>query len=136
MKVWTEYGSEHSMNLVMIGRFKDTQSAEKAKKLIDLLTERVQEEPDAYQSVEVPEGRRYSDRMLALMKETEIYNIGPDELEQLNYDARIRIKDCEIVVTTEEAAVSALLKLLLEHGARVEVYSAHDYPDTEQGRGR
>ena len=49
MKVWNGYGSEHSMNLVIVGHFKEVRDAEKAKELIDLLTEQVNAEPEAYQ---------------------------------------------------------------------------------------
>ena len=39
MKIWHGYGSEHSMNLVMIGHFKSSEDAEKTQKLIDQLSE-------------------------------------------------------------------------------------------------
>jgi hypothetical protein len=39
MKTWNSYGSEHSANLVMIGKFKNAASAEKAKEAIDLITD-------------------------------------------------------------------------------------------------
>jgi hypothetical protein len=38
MKIWYQYGSEHSANLVMIGHF------EKAKEIIDALTNQVAED--------------------------------------------------------------------------------------------
>ena len=37
MKVWNGWGSEHSMNLVMIGRFEEVDAAKKAKLIIDLI---------------------------------------------------------------------------------------------------
>lgn len=37
MKVWNGYGSEHSMNLVMVGQFKTIEDAEKTKELIESL---------------------------------------------------------------------------------------------------
>jgi hypothetical protein len=47
MKIWWGYGSEHSMNLVMIGKFASVGEAEAAKQLIDRLAEGVQNEVDA-----------------------------------------------------------------------------------------
>ena len=44
MKIWNAFGTEHSMNLVMIGRFKEVRNAEEAKRLIDRLTEQVIDE--------------------------------------------------------------------------------------------
>ena len=39
MKIWNSYGSEHSGNLVMIGTFKDAGEEERAKEIIDEITE-------------------------------------------------------------------------------------------------
>ncbi|MEU9397969.1 DUF6375 family protein, partial [Streptomyces sp. NPDC048324] len=38
MKVWYGYGTEHSMNLVMIGRFKDATAADRAHTVIKEFT--------------------------------------------------------------------------------------------------
>jgi hypothetical protein len=123
------------MRLVMIGHFKEVRDAKKTKKLIDKISERVNEDPEAYQSEAAPEGRRFTDAMLELLKESKLFNIGPSELEQFTYDASVRIEDSKIIITTDEADVSAFLKILIEKGARVETYSTHDYPDTEQESG-
>ena len=45
-------------------------------------------------------------------------------------------EDDKVVVTTNESDVSAFLKVMIDKGARVEVYSAHDYPETQCGRGK
>lgn len=136
MKIWAGYGSEHSMNLVMIGRFKEARDADHAKQLIERLTEQVSAETDVYRSDVDPQDRRFSDAMRDLLWGAKLYTIGPTELEQFAYDAQIRVKGSEVILTTEESEISAFLKLLVEKGARVEIYSAHDYPDTEYGRGR
>jgi len=39
-------------------------------------------------------------------------------------------------LTTEEFDISAFLKVMFSEGARIEVYSAHNYPDTAYGRGQ
>ena len=57
MKIWQGYGSEHSMNLVMIGHFKDAGSAVKAKELIDSFTEFVNAEWGRSKELLLP-GRR------------------------------------------------------------------------------
>jgi uncharacterized protein DUF6375 len=46
MKVWSGYGSEHSMNLVMIGSFKQASDAEDVKDLIAQLSTLAQNEPN------------------------------------------------------------------------------------------
>lgn len=135
MKVWNGYGSEHSMNLVMIGHFKEVPNAKEAKALIEQLTEQVLGETDIQRSEPSPQERRFSDAMLKLLDSANLYTVGPAELEQFIYDVRVKIEDNKVVVLTDEVDVSAFLKVLIEKGARVEVYSAHHYPDTEYGRG-
>lgn len=136
MKVWYGYGSEHSMNLVMIGRFKDAGDATKAKEVIERITEQVGIDIDA-DRIEVGEQTdRYSDDMLTLLgSDVNVHGIYPAELEQFAYDVSVEVEDDKVLVTTEEVDVSAFLKVLLEKGARVEVYSAHHHPGTGYGRG-
>lgn len=47
MKIWQGFGSEHSMNLVMIGHFEDARSARGAKEAIDLFTQAMEAEQAA-----------------------------------------------------------------------------------------
>jgi hypothetical protein len=63
-------------------------------------------------------------------------SIGPQEVEQFAYEVGVEFKGNELVLTTEELDISAFLKVMFLKGARIEVYSAHDYPDTGHGRGR
>jgi len=136
MKIWNGYGSEHSANLVMIGHFKNAGDAAKTMEVIERLTEQVRTDEDAG-LINIGGGtNRYGDAMLHLLESVKVHSVGPAELEQFIYDVRIKVKDNDIVLTTEETEVSAFLKVLIDHGARVEVYSAHDYPDTDQGRGK
>ena len=135
MKVWYGFGSEHSANLVMIGKFKDSQDASDAMRMIDEITEQVNADVDVGQ-IEVGElTERYTETMLGLMRRLNIYVISPNELEQFAYDVRVNVNNDEIIVRTDEADVSAFLKLMIQKGARVQVYSAHDYPESERGRG-
>lgn len=133
MKLWKGYGSEHSMNLVMIGHFQEASDANEAKRLIDQLIEQVVNEEKSGHGNTVP-GDRFTDAMLELMKEAKLYILSPAELEQLLYDVRVDVEDNKIVITTDEVDVLALLKVLLDKGARIEVYSAHNYPNTGYGR--
>jgi hypothetical protein len=68
--------------------------------------------------------------MLTLLRAADLYSLGPSELEQFSYDATVKVKGSEVIVKTDEVDVSAFLKVLLDKGARIEVYSAHEYPDT------
>lgn len=136
MKVWYGYGSEHSMNLVMIGRFKDAGDAVKAKQVIDQITEQVNADVEAGKMRIGMPTDRFTDGMLDLLGKVNVHIIGPAELEQFAYDVTVKVEGTQVVVTTEESDVAAFLKVLVDKGARVEVYSAHDYQDTGYGRGR
>ena len=135
MKVWYGYGTEHSMNLVMIGRFKDATAAERAHTVIKEFTKALQAEEEAGRLIIGEPDDRFSDEVLKLLSDLNIHSVGPRELEQFLYDLTMRREGDSIVVTTDETDVQALLKVLLDKGARIEVYSAHDYPGTGHGRG-
>lgn len=136
MKVWYEHGSEHSANLVMIGHFESVADATKAKETIDALTKKVREEESNGTRTIGHRSERYGDAMLDLLGKLDIGSIGPSELEQFAYEFDIEALGSDLVLTTEELDVSAFLKVMFLKGARVEIYSAHDYPDTAHGRGR
>ena len=136
MKIWYGYGSEHSMNLVMVGHFKQIGDAEKAKEILDSLAKSVSADIDDGVLEAGNPPQRYSDRMMDLLKKANIYIIGANEFEQFAYDYRLKLDGSKVVLTTDESDVLAFLKVLVHQGAKVEVYSAHDYPDAEHGRGK
>ena len=124
MKTWNSYGSEHSANLVMIGKFKNAASAEKAKEAIDLITDYM-----TSGNTDRSSSDRYPDGLMDLLQKVGFYSLSPGELEQFTMDIRSELKDQQVVITTDEPDVSAFLKLMVDKGARVEVFSAHDHPD-------
>lgn len=131
MKIWYGYGSEHSMNLVMIGYFKSTKDAEMIQKLFEQLTEGLRDKIDIGTSQD-----RYDNDVMDLLREKNVYSLSPSELEQFLYDNSIKVEGDKIILTTEESDVSAFLKLMINNGAKVEIYSAHNYPNSEYGRGK
>jgi hypothetical protein len=136
MKIWYQHGSEHSANLVMIGHFEDASEATKANEIIDALKKQVQEDQDAGAVVPGSPPERYGNAMLDLLGKLNVASIGPRELEQFLYDVSVKVEGSRIILTTDEIDVSAFLKVMIDRGARIEIYSAHDYPDTAHGRGR
>ncbi len=128
MKIWNGYGSEHSMNLVLIGRFKRAQDAEEVKKDIDKLSAQASKDESRSIPFGEPEDQRFSDEMLSLLRSLKLNTLGPADLGQLVSDYDLRCEGDRITVTTDEAEVSAFVKLFIEAGAKVEVFSAHDYP--------
>lgn len=133
MFVWNGYGSEHSMNLVMIGRFKEVRDAEKAKELIDQISEQVGKEFISFTNEAPPNEHRFSEDMAEILRVSKLYSIGPAELEQFARDVTVSVNGNEVLLRTDESDVSAFLKVLIDKGARVEVYSAHEYPEDADG---
>lgn len=128
MKIWSGYGSEHSMNLVLIGKFKGVQDAERTEKDIEKLSAQALKDDSHSISLAEPEYQRFSEDMLSLLCRLNVHSLAPSELGQLISDHRLKRENARITVTTEEADVSAFVKLFIEAGAKVEVFSAHDYP--------
>ncbi|TXH91662.1 DUF6375 family protein [Thauera aminoaromatica] len=136
MKIWYQHGSEHSANLVMIGHFENATDATKAKEIIDTLTNQLREEEASGTRTVGQPSERYGEAMLDLLGRLNVASISPRELDQFLYDVSMNIEGSKIILTTEEVDISAFLKVMFDQGARIEVYSAHDYPDSEYGRGR
>jgi hypothetical protein len=130
MKIWNSYGSEHSANLVMIGRFKSAADAMNAKEIIDEITGQIME--DDYTDAE---GGRYSEATLELFRKLKIHSVAPSELEQFRSDVHVESKNDEVILRTDEIDVSAFLKVMIDLGARVEVFSGHDHPGSGYARG-
>lgn len=131
MKIWHGYGSEHSMNLVMIGHFKSVEDAKETQKLIEHLSEGLRGKIDIGTSQD-----RFSDEVMELLRETKCYNLGPTDLEHFLYETNIHVEGDKIILTTEESEISAFIKLMIENGAKIEIFSGHHYPDTQFGRGK
>ena len=130
MRMWSGYGSEHSMNLVMIGSFKETGKATQAKDLIDKLTKLASDEPvRSYR--DDPSEVRFSDEVLNFLMAANFHILGPADIEQFSYDVNVVQRGDKIVLKTDEADVSAFMKLLIDRGAKVEIFSAHDYPEAD-----
>jgi hypothetical protein len=127
MKVWNSYGSEHSADLVMIGRFKDEGSAEKAMEAIDKITDLMTTADSDHTRAE-----RFSEEALRLLQEWKVYDLAPYELEQFIYGVHPSLKGDRIEIRTNEPDLSAFMKLMVDHGARVEIWCSRDYPESAE----
>lgn len=135
MKVWNGYGTEHSMNLVMIGQFKDETSARAAKHVLDQLKDGAKAEERAGRLVIGESLAEFSDELLKILREVKIYSLTYADFEQFLYDeTKVSLSGDQIVVETDEVEVIAFVKVLLDQGAKLEMYSGHDFKDTGYGR--
>lgn len=121
------------MNLVMVGRFRDAATAETVIGIIEKLTSALRSEETAGRLTIGEPRDRYSDEVMSLLLDLRIHNLGPAELEQFLYEVTVRRDGDKVVIKTDEIEVQALMKVLLTNGARVQVYSAHEHSDTDDG---
>jgi len=112
----------------MIGRFKDVTSAKQTMEAIDAIIEYLDTSREEYEGAD-----RYSDGLLELLQRIRCHSVSPCEFEQFRMDIQPHQEGAKVVISTDEIEVSAFLKLLIDHGAKVEVYSAHDYPNEKDG---
>lgn len=102
MKVWYGYGTEHSMNLVMIGHFKSPNDAEETNELITKITKAVDGKIEVGRNYS-----RYDNDMMGILREVNSYILSPSELEQFLYDTTIQVDGDKLILTTEETEISA-----------------------------
>lgn len=117
------------MNLVMIGHFTAAGDAAAVKKAIEEMETVANLEMEAGRLVVGEPASRYTEALSNAIRALHLYSLGPTELEQFCYDVTTELHDNTVIIRTDESDVSAYLKLLLDKGARIEVYSGHDFPD-------
>lgn len=126
MKVWMGYGSEHSANLVMIGRFRSPADAEAAEHLFTKIGEWVSKETDAgsmdigWESI-----HRMGDATRQFLMDLHLYSLSLSDLENFAYEHHVTVDGASLTITTDEEEVQGFLKLLIDQDAQVQVYSAH-----------
>lgn len=131
MKIWNSYGSEHSMNLVLIGSFVQEKNAENIERLIGKL--KLASEHEGYHlSGEPSENHRFSREVLEALQEQQIHHLSPLEIDQFNSDYYLERDGNKITIDTDEIDISAFIKIFVDAGAKVEVYSKHFYPETPE----
>ena len=131
MKIWNSYGSEHSMNLVLIGSFVQAKDAENIENLVEKL-KKTSEHEGYYLSGEPPQDHRFSKEVLDALQELHIHSLSPLEIEQFNSDYYLERDGNKITIDTDEIDISAFIKIFVDAGAKVEVYSKHFYPENPE----
>lgn len=120
MKVWKSFSGDHSAKLRIIGTFKTVEDAKEAADTFnDLLAV---EEKDKGKNL------YFSDEVMEVMKKHNFHSFSEQDPQQLDLFYALEPKGNEIIVETNEVEVQALLKVLLHKGAKIELYSQHDYP--------
>lgn len=132
MKIWTGYGSEHSYRLVLIGRFAHERDAELVKEKFDELRDIASDEVGDLDWHDANPG--FSDPLYDKLSALKLSNLSRWEIEGLGYLYGLEQIGATVRLETDDAELQGLLKLLFDHGGRVEVYSSHHW--TEEGEPR
>lgn len=123
MKLWFNYGSEHSSDIVLIGHFKKAADAQAFEQDLENLKRFLQESPK-YQSNILsfdPSIKEY------LVRE-EISFLSPEQLDQILSYELLKRDGTKIKVNSDEF-LDGLVSWMITKGAKIEIFSLHDYPE-------
>jgi alpha-amylase/alpha-mannosidase (GH57 family) len=127
MKIWNSYGSEHSAQLVLIGRFKTIADADGAHRVLTEINDYMRtHSPELFQAV------RYPPEFQALLEGLKIHNLSVHEIDQFSYEVHATLKEDEVRISTNEPDISAYLKVMVDRGAKVEVFTTLSYPEDDK----
>lgn len=124
MKIWQGYGAEHSLNLVIVGEFKDVEKAENFEQLVSTISSFLCSDESNFDV----DADRYGDEVLEFLRKQNLFCFSPQQLAQFMYDQRLERKGSKITISSDDD-LNVFISLLIHEGAKVECFSAHDYPD-------
>lgn len=123
MKIWFNYGSEHSMNLVLIGHFKTVLDAKTFEQDVESLKKFLQENPN-YEFNPLC----FDASIQEYLAKEGIAFMSPEQLDQILSYEKFEIEGEKIKVTSDEF-LDGLIAWMLIKEAKVEIFSLHDYPE-------
>lgn len=133
MKIWRGYGTEHSMNLRVIGHFSSADEASGVEKAIRVLTAAAEAKVAAGRLEHGEPLRMFSEELLTALSEVKVHSLGYADVEQFLYGAEVEVDGSDVIVQTDEIDVIAFVKVLLARGAKIEMFSMHDQSTAEGG---
>jgi hypothetical protein len=127
VRIWYSYGSEHSMDLVLIGTFETASGAEAAIERMKALKALAEAEwsDDDWRS----QDERMPASLVAELVNMELYEMGRSDVDIYAFEYSATRDGATVRIRTEESDVQGFLKVLIHLGARVEVFSRHQWND-------
>lgn len=127
MRIWHSYGSEHSMDLVLVGTFETVSGAEAAAEAMKTLKDTAEAEwsDDNWSRRD----ERMPSELVAELAKLSLYDMGRTDVDIYAFDHSVEQAKSVVRVRTEESDVQGFLKVLIGFGARVEVFSRHNWND-------
>lgn len=125
MKIWFNYGSEHSLNIVLIGHFKKAVDAKAFEQDLENLKQFLQENPKYEFNI-----LNFDSSTKEYLAREQIAFLSPEQLDQiLSYEV-LKRDGAKIEVTSDEL-LDGLVSWMVMKGAKVEIFSLHDYPEVQ-----
>jgi hypothetical protein len=125
VRIWHSYGSEHSMNLVLIGTFETVAEAQTAIERMETLkglAESMWSDDD---------WRRQDKRMPSALADElmklRLYDFGRFDVDAYAFGHSTERSGSVVRIATEESDIQGFVKLFLSLGARVEAFSLHTW---------
>jgi hypothetical protein len=134
MKVWLGYGSEHSSKLVIIGEFASDVKAKEVLALFDKAQAVVMEDYKAGRIKDSEITRKFSDGIMGLAEHDNFSILGYGDPEQLMMEYHAERIGNKIKIRTDEFDTNAVMKFLIHGGAKIEIFSTHEFDP--QGKNR
>lgn len=132
MKIWFGYGSDHSANLVMIGEFKTEQDAARVVALIEEISDRASSDLADGIIDYCAKNERLSENTEARIRNFELYNLSPADIADFALlGPSIVQKGKALHFHSDNEEIGGFVKLMVARGAKVQVYSAHEYPQID-----
>jgi hypothetical protein len=132
MKIWYGYGSEHSANLVLIGEFKTEEDAERVLQLIQAISANASSDLENGVVNHWAKNEQFSEKTEQRLRDLNLYGLSPSDIADFALlNPSMEREGKALHFRTDDVEVGGFVKLMVEKGAKVQVYSAHDYPETE-----
>ncbi|HEV8003884.1 MAG TPA: DUF6375 family protein [Planctomycetaceae bacterium] len=133
MKIWRGYGSDHSSNLVMIGEFKTEEDAQRVHELIKVLSENASADLSNGIFGAWSRNEQLSEETEKRLRDLQLYNLSPSDVSDFAlWNPSIEKSGKTLRFRSDDVEIGGFVKLMVTEGAKVQVYSAHDYPEDDE----
>ena len=121
MKIWNSYGSEHSANIVIVGTFNNITEAQKAKQIIDNLTNIFQKDIEKNNADPLNGYEKFSKEMFEYISSGEPFDINLHNVTGLLSDVVIKQDFNKISIASKDFNFQIFLNIMLQTGAKIEI---------------
>jgi hypothetical protein len=113
--------------MVLVGHFPNIEKARAAESVMNELTKAAGSLVSAQEPTWQDPTPRPDDTFWSFLRELGLYDLTLGEVEQFGYDHMLTRKENRIEISTDEGDIQGLIKTMVSSGARVEIYSRHDW---------